>query len=117
MKSIAILFCLVFALSKAAAQDVIAPTNHIEFFKVITDAQTGEYAVVNSAKTVVTMKDKNGNVIWTADIVKEYGAGPVQGEKKIHSMELINNLLAVDFAGGLVILDKKTGKITGDFMN
>jgi len=32
-------------------------------------------------------------------------------------MELINNLLAVDFAGGLVILDKKTGKITGDFMN
>lgn len=32
MKSAAILFCLVFALSKAAAQDVITPANHIELF-------------------------------------------------------------------------------------
>ncbi len=117
MKSIAVLFCLIFALSKAAAQFAIAPTNHIEFFKVITDAKTGEYAVVNSDKTVVTLKDKNDKVIWSADVVKEYGTLPVQGEKKIHSIELINNQLAIDFAGGLVLLDKKTGKITGDIMN
>ena len=32
MKSAAILFCLFFALSKAAAQDVITPTNRIELF-------------------------------------------------------------------------------------
>ena len=32
MKSTAILFCLVFALSNAVAQDVITPTSHIELF-------------------------------------------------------------------------------------
>jgi hypothetical protein len=32
MKSTAILFCLIFALAKTAAQDVIAPTNHVELF-------------------------------------------------------------------------------------
>src|ERR1035437_1952447 len=32
MKSAAILFCLIFALAKTAAQDVITPTNHVELF-------------------------------------------------------------------------------------
>jgi len=32
MKSAAILFCLILALSKSAAQDVMVPTNHIELF-------------------------------------------------------------------------------------
>jgi hypothetical protein len=32
MKSVAILFCLVFTLSKAAAQEIITPTNRIELF-------------------------------------------------------------------------------------
>src|ERR1035437_9557998 len=32
MKSTAILFCLIFALAKTPAQDVITPTNHVELF-------------------------------------------------------------------------------------
>ena len=35
-----------------------------ESFKVITDAQSGQYAVVSTDKTSVILYDKNGNVVW-----------------------------------------------------
>ena len=53
MKSVAILFCLAFALSKAAAQDVITPTNHIELFngKDLSDFTFCMTADADPAKT------------------------------------------------------------------
>jgi hypothetical protein len=114
MKSAAILFCIIFALSKAAAQDVIAPTNHIEFFKVITDAQSGQYAVVNADKTIVTLKDKNGGVIWSANVAKYFETNSlVLGERKIYSMQLFKNHLAVQFGRAWASIDIQSGKITG----
>jgi len=114
MKSAAILLCLVFALSKAVAQDAVAPTNHIEFFKVITDAQTGEYAAVNPDKTIVSLKDKNGDVIWATNVVmaiKSYPkAIPLPNIVKINSMQFSSNLLTVVVTGEVAV---KLGKQTG----
>jgi hypothetical protein len=114
MKSTAILFCLIFALSKAAAQDAVAPTNHIEFFKVITDAQSGRYAVLDSDKTVI-LRDKNGNMIWSTNIASVLKTYPV------YSMELNRDNILIHpstrewdgkWVGMVTILvDKKTGKV------
>ena len=86
-------------------------TNPDEFFKVITDAQTGEYAVVNSDKTTVSLKDKNGNVIWATDVAREIKSDPYLSDGKIIYMQLSNNFLSVELGRGAVTLDKRTGKI------
>ena|SRR5882724_908194 len=114
MKFTAILFCLILALSKAAAQNVIAPTNHIEFFKVITDTQSGKYAVVNADKTIVTLKDKNGSVIWSTNVAKYFETNSlVLGERKIYSIQLFKNQLAAQFGRAWANVDIQSGKITG----
>jgi K+-transporting ATPase A subunit len=114
MKSAAILICIIFALSKAAAQDLIAPTNHIEFFKVITDAKSEQYAVVNTEKTIVALKDKNGGVIWSTNVAKYFETNRlVSGERKIYSMQLFKSQLAVQFGRAWANIDIQSGKITG----
>jgi hypothetical protein len=91
----------------------LEPLEQTEFFKTITDAQIGEYAVVNSDKTIVTLKDKNGNVIWSANIVKESKTFSwLLGERKINEMYLFKNQLVVGFGRAALGLDKQTGKIT-----
>ncbi len=44
------------------------PTNitdqSVEFYKVITDPKTGQYAAVDSDKEAVSLKDKAGKTIW-----------------------------------------------------
>ncbi|HAO78035.1 MAG TPA: hypothetical protein DCQ92_03465, partial [Verrucomicrobia subdivision 3 bacterium] len=59
MKSTAILFCLIFALSKTAAQDVIAPTNHIELFNG-KDFSGLTFCMKDNADPVQTWSVTNG---------------------------------------------------------
>ena len=81
-----------------------------EFFKVITDAQSGRYAVVNSDKTVVILKDKNGNIIWSTNVTS-WQTEPTDGAKQIYSMKLFSNQLMVQVGRGSVAIDIQTGKV------
>jgi hypothetical protein len=83
-----------------------------EFFKVITDAQAGQYAIVNSDKQTVSLKDKTGNVVWSTNVAYLL-TEPTDGERKIYSMQLYSNELQVQVGHAVVQLDKQTGKITG----
>ncbi len=82
------------------------------FFKTITDPQSGQYAIVNSNKAIVTWRDKNGKVIWSADIVGSMPRDIKTLGDAVTGMEFTNNelLVWVGFSG--FSLDKQTGKIT-----
>jgi hypothetical protein len=89
MKSISVFICLAFAFAEiAAAQNTITPTNHIELFKVIVDTRSGQYVVVNADNTTVSLKDKNGNVIWPMALAKQskLSTARVFRSEKIRSM-------------------------------
>ena len=58
---------------------------------MITDAQSGQYAVVNADKTTVSLKDKNGNIIWSTDVAKALKRNPALAGETIDSMTLFNN--------------------------
>lgn len=81
-------------------------------FKVITDVQSGQYAVVDSSRRYVTLKDKNGNVIWSVDVVKPVETMPSVGERKIYSMRLRGDELIVTVGKDLLGVNKRSGKIT-----
>ena len=59
MKSAAVLFCLVVALAKSAAQDVITPTNHIELFNG-TNFDGFTFCMRNDADWTKTWSITNG---------------------------------------------------------
>ena len=41
----------------------------IDNYRTILNTNTGQYAVVDSQKEVVTSYDKSGNVIWTTNVI------------------------------------------------
>ena len=93
----------------------LEPLEQTEFFKTITDAQTGQYAVVNSGKTVVSLKDKNGNVIWITDVAKSWEKYSfIMGERKIYSLKLLNKKLAIQFGRAWGSLNIQTGELSLD---
>jgi len=59
MKSAAVLFCLVVALAKSAAQDVITPTNHIKLFNG-TNFDGFTFCMRNDAEPIKTWSVTNG---------------------------------------------------------
>ncbi|HXE41439.1 MAG TPA: hypothetical protein VN516_00335, partial [Candidatus Baltobacteraceae bacterium] len=91
----------------------LEPLQQQEFFKTITDAQTGQYAVVNSDKTVVTLKEKDGKVIWSVDMIKSTKNDSWYVGPQIYSLRLWKNQLAVQFGKPEFYIDIQTGKITG----
>ena len=59
MKSAVVLFCLVIALAKSAAQTVISPTNHIELFNG-TNFDGFAFCMKNTADPMQTWSVTNG---------------------------------------------------------
>lgn len=64
MKSAAVLLCLLFALSKTTAQDVITPTNHIELFNG-KDFTGWTFCMKNDADPMQTWSVTNGVIHCT----------------------------------------------------
>ena len=64
MKSAAVLFCLVVALVKSAAQDVMTPTNHIELFNG-TNFDGFTFCMMNNADPMQTWSVTNGVIHCT----------------------------------------------------
>jgi hypothetical protein len=60
---------------------------------------------VSQNKQNVVLKDKNGNVIWSVDVVKFIGASPIS------SMRLAGSNLVIKVLLDYVVINKQTGKI------
>ena len=82
------------------------------FYKTIIDQESGRYATVNSDKTVVTLKDKAGNVIWSANVVEVTRASAeMSGERTITSMKVMDGALVVGIARGFATIDQQTCEV------
>lgn len=81
-----------------------------DLFKTPVDRLTGQYAVVNSERNRVTLRDKSGSIIWSSDDLTALTLETVGG-KQIDSMELVNDQLIVHLGKSIYNLDKRTGKI------
>ena len=108
--------------STSSANDSIVKTNagsntagnDRSFFKTITDLQTGQYAVVNADQTKVILKDKNGKVIWTTNVMATMPPKMQQvWGNKISYLELFSNRLVVSVGRATSVIDKETGNLSG----
>lgn len=80
-------------------------------YKTIVDKVSGQYAVVDTNKEVVLLKDNTGRVIWSANVAKALSTVPISGERKIHNMEMIKGDLIVTFSRGFAKIDRENGSI------
>ena len=83
------------------------------FYRTIVSTNSGQYAVVDSHKEVVTLYDKADLVIWTTNVVSGLQSAPVMGERKIHGMQVYRGYLYVNVGGGYGVVDIKTGDLKG----
>jgi len=93
-----------------------------DYFKTITDPQTGEYIVANSNRLSVVLKDKNGKMIWSTNVAGWVTLpGETLEENTIWSIQLItnetgfnerfNDTVGVRVGKGIVFVNIKTGDV------
>jgi hypothetical protein len=101
----------------ATGQSAPYRTNPTEVFyiKTVIDQQSGQYAIVNSNRTAVIMKDNAGGVLWSTNVISAWKAHNPQtvwaGEFIINSMKMADGGLVVGFTGGTASIDKQTGAV------
>jgi hypothetical protein len=90
------------------------PDGTAGYYKAIMDPFSGRYAIVNSERDTVMMKDDAGRVLWSVNVIDAWMARhPMTlftGEYVINSMEIEGGVLVVRFTGGVANLDKQTGE-------
>ena len=84
---------------------------HTALFKVITDTQSGQYAVVSLERENVALKDRDGKIIWSTNLVRLVENIDLVGERKINSMQLFTNILVVYVGKEFIEIDVQTGTI------
>lgn len=102
-----------------AKRETVA-VNEADYFKTITDPQTGEYVVASSDKQSVVLKDKNGKTIWATNVTA-WAPSSEYSSKEIWFIQLMtnqtgsgarfNNTIGVCVGRGSVVVDIKTGKV------
>lgn len=78
-----------------------------EEFTVIIDSQSGRCAIINS-NNVVTLKEKNGEVVWSSDIAE------LVKTDQIRSMDVSGNYISIRLAKKWkteISVNIKTGKV------
>lgn len=92
-----------------------ADTNSIGavLYRTVVSTNTGQYAVVDSKKEVVTLYDRTDHVIWTTNIVAGLQSAPVMGERKISGMQVYRGALWVNVGRGYGVITIKSGRLEG----
>ncbi len=83
------------------------------FYRTVVSTNTGQYAVVDSQKEVVTLYDRAEHVIWTTNVVAGLQSAPLKGERKIHGLQVYRGYLYVNVGRGYGVVDIKTGDLKG----
>jgi hypothetical protein len=84
------------------------------FFRTIIDEKSGQYAFVDSSKTVVVSKDSADHVIWSTNVLASLGAtrlARIKGEQTINSMKMVDGSLLINFDRSAATIDTKTGAV------
>jgi hypothetical protein len=110
---VALAICALFA-----APAVLAGPTHTNspaggLYRTIVSTNTGQYAVADSQKEVVTLYDKSDHVIWTTNVVMGSRAYPIRGERKISGMHLYKGDLSVHVGRAYGVIVIKTGVLLG----
>ena len=87
------------------------------FYRTVVSTNTGQYAVVDSHKEVVTLYDNADHLIWTTNVVAGLQSAPVMSERKIHGMQFYKGDLWVNVGRGYGVVDIKTGGLKGFAQN
>jgi len=114
--------------SQTASTNNIGPKEHAnvpsevnELYKTIINRELGTYAVVNTNRDIVSLKDNAGHIIWSTNIIEglktvpgRFQFDPDRSQVKIYRLDLFRGDLTASFnARGLVLIDKQTGSIKG----
>jgi len=84
------------------------------FFRTIIAEKSGQYAFVDSSKTVVVSKDSADHVIWSTNVLASLGAtrlARIKGELTINSMKMVDGNLLINFDRSAATIDTRTGAV------
>ncbi|MCX6894730.1 MAG: hypothetical protein NTZ16_04355 [Verrucomicrobia bacterium] len=82
-----------------------------EMFKVVTDIRTGDYAYASPDLQTVSGKSSAGNLLWSVELGEMFKALSEFWALKVHSVELVEGYLIVQFGKDKVKIEPQTGKI------
>jgi hypothetical protein len=87
--------------------------------KTIVDSNSGQYAIVDSNKVAVVLKDTAGKPVWSINIAEslETNSNPRLRGRKISGLQMYKGDLWVDLGRGYAIIDVKTGRLKGTASN
>ena len=82
-------------------------------FRTVVEPASGRYAMVDSNREVVTLKDKSDRVLWSTNIaaVLETLPGGRLKDRKIQGLKLQGGALWADLVRGWAVIDIKTGAV------
>jgi len=94
------------------------PTENDSLYKTITDQQSGQFAIVNANKDIVTLMNKAGGIIWSTNVIKGIQSLPFSGEtikggEEIKSMHVYKGDLWVGIGRGYIVVDLESGGLKG----
>jgi hypothetical protein len=106
------------ALTRSASTNIVNEAGSL--YKTIVDRDSGQYAVVDTNKEAVTLKDSADRVIiWSLNVVDglKTNRNPRVSGRKIEGMDVYKGDLWVDVGRGYAVIDVKTGKLKGTASN
>ena len=78
--------CAVFTASVLFAGSTDTNSTAASYYRTVVSTNTGQYAIVDSKKEVVTLYDSTDHVIWTTNVVADVTSHVPQGTRyPVHS--------------------------------
>ncbi len=102
------------------AQATSASTNIVNeagcLYKTFVNKDSGQYALVDTNKEAVILKDSTGKIIWSiriATIAQALEVSPRLRGRTIQGMQMDKGVLWLDVGRGFAVIDVKTGTLRG----
>jgi hypothetical protein len=99
------------ALTSPASTNIVNEAGSL--YKTIVDKDSGQYAIVDTNKEVVTLKDKTDKVMWHINVAERLKteSNPNLRGGKIEGIQIYEGDLWVRFGRGYAVIDVKTGEL------
>jgi hypothetical protein len=93
-------------------EKAVVLTNSVDLFRVVTDAQSGQYAAVSADGRVIALKDRSGDTVWTNDVIAQFGTSlPTHEGEKIDSLEFIAGEIFIEVGKQFICIESQSGKV------
>jgi hypothetical protein len=95
----------------ATTNSRVAGQSAAEVFKTVVDAKTGRYASANEVRDTVILRENNGTVVWSTNVVMSLPKQPEPRSTKINSIRMHKGQLFVTVGKAFARIDTKTGAV------